>query len=154
MKRILISAALAALLPVAALAQDVTAKDPFVFATAASAMAAGAYISLENAGAADTLVEARSDVAKKVELHESRMVDGVMKMEHVPALPIPEGGEVVMQPGGYHVMLMGLNHPLTEGETIAVTLVFESGLELPVEVPVVARPSGHGAGHGAMKMGD
>lgn len=159
-------AALAALLACAALARadhshahdaqghahandaPVAAVYPFAYASAAGAKAGGAFISLENRGPADRLVAARADIAARTELHEHIHDNGVMKMREVEGgLPLPEGGVVEMKPGGLHVMLMGLKAPLTEGETLPVTLVFESGLELAVEVPVVARGAAPAKAH-------
>ncbi|MEM7522505.1 MAG: copper chaperone PCu(A)C [Pseudomonadota bacterium] len=155
MKSFIAAAALAALTAVPAFAADLMAKDPFAYATAASARAGGAYISLQSHGAADRLIDVRSDVAKRVEIHEHQEDDGVMRMRQVKAgLPLPAGGTIEMAPGGYHIMLMGLNAPLELGASFPVTLVFESGTELVVEVPVKARGAygqgGHGeSGHGA-----
>ena len=68
------------------------------------------FMKLVNKGRqADRLVSAQTDVAKTVEIHETRMEDEVMKMVHLPdGLEIPAQGEVVLKPGSYHVMLIGL----------------------------------------------
>ena len=39
-------------------------------------------------------------------------------------LALPAGKAVDLKPGGYHLMLMDLAHPLREGESIPVTLTF------------------------------
>ncbi|QIE57620.1 copper chaperone PCu(A)C [Pikeienuella piscinae] len=170
MKLKLLAAAFAALLPMSAAADHsghaagdgaIMAVHPYAFATAATAKTGGAYVSLENHGPADRLVGVKSDVAAKVELHESLQEDGVMKMRAVEGLPLPEDGAIEMAPGGYHIMLMGLHRPLVEGESVPITLVFESGAELEVETPVKARGemgghadhSGH-SGHSGMKKSD
>lgn len=148
MKTLLLSAALVAVSAVSAFAADLMAKDPFAFASTPTAKAGGAYISIMNHGHTDRLLDAKSDVAKRVEIHEHKDVDGVMKMRQVKAgIEVPMHGGVTMAPGGYHVMLMGLNGPLIEGETFDVTLVFEKAGEMTVSVPVVARTK-HDAGHG------
>ncbi|MFN3260485.1 MAG: copper chaperone PCu(A)C [Pikeienuella sp.] len=120
---------------------------PFAYASAPGAKAGGAYVSVENAGPADRLVAARADISERVEIHEHRMEDGVMKMREVEAIDLPEGGAIEMKPGGYHVMFMGLKAPLEAGGTIPVTLVFESGAELAVEVPVIERGEKPAHGH-------
>lgn len=117
----------------------VHAVYPFAYASPAGAKAGGAYVSVENSGPADRLVAARAEVSERVEIHEHVMDNGVMKMRQVEGIALPEGGVIEMKPGGYHVMFMGLTAPLEEGATIPVTLVFESGAELAVEVPVIAR---------------
>ena len=120
---------------------------PFAYATPGGAKAGGAYISLENSGPADRLLAARAGISARVEIHEHLTEDGVMKMREVPAIDLPEGGMIEMKPGGYHVMFMGLSAPLAKGSTIPVTLVFESGAELVVEVPVIERGETPADGH-------
>lgn len=134
-------AAFAALLLLsgAAQAEDLMAKEPFAYATAASAKAGGAYVSVINHGPADRLIGARSDAARRVEIHEHLMTDGVMRMREVEGIDLPEDGVIEMKPGGYHIMFMGLNQPFKAGATVPVTLVFESGAELEVETPVIER---------------
>ena len=62
-----------------------------------------------------------------------------MKMRELPAgLPIPAGETVTLQPGGFHLMFMGLNQPLVEGEAVTVTLTFETAGEIDVVLPVGA----------------
>lgn len=142
MKSTILAAAFAALLPFSALAQNIAAENPFGYAAGANAKATGAYLTITNSGPADKLIAAKSDVAKRTELHESLMVDGVMKMRAVEALDLPEGGKIEMKPGGLHVMLMGLTRPLAEGEIVPITLMFESGAELVVETPMISRKQG------------
>jgi copper(I)-binding protein len=59
-----------------------------------------------------------------------------MTMQEVDRVDLPAGTAVALQPGGYHIMLLGLAEPLTLGETIEVTLQFENAGEQTVEVPV------------------
>ena len=148
MRTLLFSAALAASSAVSALAADIEAKEPFAYATAPTAKAGGAYVPLTNHGPADRLIDVRGDAAKRVEIHTHIKDGDVMKMRKVAdGIELPEGGAIEMKPGGYHVMLMGLNAPLVAGETVPVTLVFESGEELTVDVPIVERgEAGHGSG--------
>ena len=69
------------------------------------------------------------------------MVDGIMKMRPVPeGLEIPAGQTAELAPGGYHLMLMGLKRPITQGERIPLTLKFEKSN--PVDVELVAGPLG------------
>ncbi len=48
-----------------------------------------------------------------------------MKMFPVDGLELPAGKTVKLAPGGYHVMLMGLNSPLQAGGRVPVSLTFE-----------------------------
>lgn len=153
MKTTILAAAFAALAPFATLADEaaISATAPYAFETGASAKAGGVYVHIMNSGEADALVGVKSDIAARTEVHESREVEGVMKMQHVDALPLPANGEIMMQPGGYHIMLMGLKAPLTEGESFPVTLVFESGTEITVNAEVKKRGE-EGMDHSGHKM--
>lgn len=149
MKTIMFSAAFAAFSAFSAFAGEIMATSSYAFATAKTAKAGGAYISVMSHGEADRLIDARADLAKRVEIHTHMEVDGVMRMRRVAGgIELPAGGAIEMGPGGYHIMLMGLSGPLVEGEDFPVTLVFESGTELTVDV-AVQRRGAHGAGHGA-----
>lgn len=131
-------------------AGDVRVEDPWARASIGPAGNGAAYMTLVNEGdAPDTLVAVRSDLADAVELHTHSMDDGVMRMRPVDAIEIAADAPTVLEPGGLHVMLIGLRQPLQEGETFPLTLVFEAGGEVTVDVDVVpVRGRGHGHGHG------
>lgn len=86
----------------------------------------------------DTLIEVRSDVAKRIELHTHiDNGDGIMKMTQIEGgIAVPAGGMHMLERGGDHVMLMGLTRSLVQGETVNLTLVFEEAGEVKIEVPV------------------
>lgn len=132
---------LAAALTVVALpafAQNITASDAFARETPPSAKVGGAFVSLTNSGDDDTLTAAESPVADRIELHNHTMIDGIMKMREVEGgIPLPSGETVMLKPGGLHIMLMGLKQPLKKGETLPLTLHFESGETLALDVPVM-----------------
>jgi len=84
------------------------------------------YLTMNNSGTADTLVSVETDVCKKTELHQSKMVDGMMTMNMLKGgLAVPEHGLVKMEPGSYHIMLIGMQKDLNPGDTFALTLNFE-----------------------------
>ena len=99
-------------------------EDPFTRSAPAGGVGAF-YVTIVNTGAADRLVAVASPAAGKVELHESTMADGVMRMRGIASLAIPAGATVKLAPGGYHVMLIALTQPLTVGQSVPVTLTFE-----------------------------
>ncbi|NDF67887.1 MAG: copper chaperone PCu(A)C, partial [Actinobacteria bacterium] len=53
------------------------------------------------------------------------------------SLPLLAGIKTELKPGGYHIMMMKLVKPLVVGETVSITLTFESGSTQVVEVPVL-----------------
>ena len=97
-----------------------------------------AYMVIQNTGGADKLVSASADVAEVTEIHETKdMGNGMMGMQSVQGgLDIPANGSVTLKPGGYHIMLMKLKQELMPGQTIKVTLKFQSGREISLDVPV------------------
>jgi copper(I)-binding protein len=99
-----------------------------------------AFFTVTNNGAEDDrLVAAASDVAAAVEIHEMAMKDGTMQMSPLmDGLPIPAGETVVLEPGGYHIMLIGLKQDLKAGETFKMTVTFEKAGEVELEVPIFA----------------
>ena len=128
------------------------------------AMTAGGYFSIENTGTeADRLIAVEADIARRVELHTTEHgADGSAKMVHVEALDLPAGGTVTLQPGGLHVMFMGLTKALAEGDRVPGALVFEKAGRVEVEFAIEAprKPgaahdhSGHHSGHDSKKAGE
>ncbi len=97
-----------------------------------------AYATIENKGTVDVTLTGVSASRGDASLHESMRVDGRMSMRPVEKLSIPAGGEIRLEPGGLHVMLMGLERVPAEGES--VELCFDSDAqELCVDAPVMKR---------------
>lgn len=120
----------------AAGASDITVSDIRVPVPAGDNGAA--YMTLTNDGDSDDrLVGAASDVAETVELHETTTEDGSMSMQQVTGIDIPAGGEAVLEPGGYHVMLIGVTEELAESGTVDITLTFDNADEQTVTAEVV-----------------
>jgi len=72
---------------------------------------------------------------------ESRDASGgeggeMMTMKEVEEIAVPAGETVVLEPGGYHVMLIDLVDPLVVGDKIEITLVFAEAGEVVVEAEV------------------
>jgi periplasmic copper chaperone A len=84
----------------------------------------------------DRLLSASSPVAKKAELHTMEIAGMVMKMRPIAGLDIPAGQPVALKPGGEHIMLIGLQQPLREGQSFTLTLNFEKAGARTVSVAV------------------
>ena len=119
---------------------EVTVVRPWVRATVAGQSEAGAFMTIKSTEALK-LVAASSPVAKRVEVHKMSMEQGMMRMRPVDALDIPANGTVELKPGGFHVMLVGIDKPLTKGEVVPVTLVFQGadGKKISTEVKAEVR---------------
>ncbi len=104
-------------------------------ATPGKSAIGAAYVTIHSP-TADKLVAASTPVAKKAELHTMSMSGMVMKMRPVASIDIPAGQAVTLQPGGYHIMLVGLAKPLKTGQTFPLTLTFEKAGSRTVNVAV------------------
>jgi copper(I)-binding protein len=131
------------LLPVLALA----AANPIVMVRNGSirglppgTMNTAAYMTLVNeSDEALELTGASTPVANSAMLHKTvRHVGGVMAMEHVMSATLPARGQLKLESGGLHLMLMGLKRPLKDGTIVKVTLQFEGGFSMTVDLPVVS----------------
>ena len=142
-RRTFLAAAAAVLTLSPALAEDHPAQIHIHDAYARTMGGVGAsgavfFMVHNNATTDDRMIDARSDVAKMVQLHTHIMDDqGVMKMVHVEeGFALPAGAMHELKRGGDHVMLMGLQKDLKDGDSFPLTLVFESGAEVTLEVTV------------------
>lgn len=119
---------------------DLKVGHPYAIETPAGARTGAGYLSVTNEGEApDYLIDVRSDYPRTM-LHRTTMRDGVARMEHVSALEIPPGGTVTLEPGGMHVMFMGIEgDPFDLDDKVPATLVFESAGEIEVLFAVQKR---------------
>lgn len=133
------AAAVTALFSTAAFADGIMVQDPYVRTSRPNAPTAAAFMTVMNHGDSDDrLIDARSDIAKKVELHTHvDQGDGVMAMTQIEGgIPVAAGQSHDLARGGDHVMFMGLNQALAQGDEVTVTLVFEKAGEVEVTIPV------------------
>lgn len=117
--------------------QGVSIEHSWARSSAPGAPSAG-FMMVNNKGEnSDVLLSVAGDFAKKMEVHQTKQVDGVMKMIHQKeGVEIPAGGEVLFKPGGYHLMFMGLDKNFEVGEVYSVTLTFKHAGEIEVMLPV------------------
>ncbi|OSM01683.1 copper chaperone PCu(A)C [Magnetofaba australis] len=129
---------------------SVSVSAAWARASAKMARAGAAFMRIDNTGASDDkLISAAADVSDKVELHTHTMENGMMRMYEVPSIPVPAGTGAMLQPGGFHVMFIGLHAPLSEGQSFPLTLNFEKTGKQTVMVHVKA-PGAMGHSHGHM----
>jgi len=102
------------------------------------AMNSAAYLVIDNKGdKADRLISVASDVAEIVELHETTMKDGIMKMSLVAdGAEIPASGSLTLKPASYHIMLMKVRKDLAPGTIFKLTLEFQNAGKTTVDVTV------------------
>ncbi len=144
---------------------DLTVIHPMAFETAKTARAGAGYMAISNDGDHDDrLIAVRADFPR-VMIHNTEEDDGIARMVHIDAVDLPAGETVMLEPGGMHVMFMGLNgDPFEVGEEIPATLIFEKAGALDIVFKVEKRlatgqeenHSGHGdhSGHDTKKDAD
>lgn len=125
--------------PVSTVIGSLELTGGFSRATLPNAPVGGGYVSITNHGTADDrLVSISTPAADTGQLHEMSMAGDVMKMRDLPeGLVIPPGATVTLEPGGVHMMFMGLKQPFVEGESITVTLTFEVAGSVDLVLPVL-----------------
>jgi copper(I)-binding protein len=97
----------------------------------------GAFMTFKNTTDTDrAVVSAESDVAERVELHTHLHENGVMKMRQVEKIEVPAGGETVLAPGGFHVMLIGLKQSLELGQMVDIKFNFDDGSSEQIQAEV------------------
>ena len=131
--------------------------DPWARATPKGASSAAAYLAVTNNGPVpERLSCAGSDAAAQCQIHTMGMENGVMKMRPVEGgLEIRPGEMITLKPGGDHLMLTQIKHPLEAGKTVEATLQFEKAGTLKVEFTILAMGAaapGAPAGGGSMMM--
>ena len=82
------------------------------------------------------VTDMRSNLSKAIELHETTMIDGKMRMSQIDWPSLEPGKPLLLKPGGTHLMVFGLAHPLMEGDELLLDIEVESGeiYSIPVQV--------------------
>jgi len=114
-------------------------EEPYLRSSLPTSTSAAAFMVLRNqTGAEDRLIAVRSELSGRVELHShSEDANGVMRMGQIDGgVLLADGATHVFGRGGDHLMFMGLDAPLQQGDIVPVTLVFERAGEIEIMIPV------------------
>jgi copper(I)-binding protein len=99
---------------------------------------AAAYLTLRNPTTKPiTIVGMESSLAEHVMIHETKTVGGQSQMRPHEQLVIAPGETVKFEPGGLHVMLMGMTQSVV-GRSVPLVLLLADGTKMPVAA--VVRP--------------
>jgi copper(I)-binding protein len=126
-------------------AAELTITSPWSMELPPNAPTVAAYFVIHNEGkTADRLLSAETPVAGAAQLHEHVHANGLMKMQHVPNVEVPPGGDAIFAPMGYHVMLLDLKDKaaLVDGKSFSLTLHFEKSGDVTLQVQVLKQPPG------------
>jgi periplasmic copper chaperone A len=120
-------------------AADMVVAHPWSRPTPPAATVGAVYFTITNLGRkADRLMAISTPVAGKVEMHESRNVQGMVQMRAVASIECLPGETVNIKPGGLHVMLLDLTHPLAAGAQFPLLMRFRDAGTVTVMVQVGA----------------
>ena len=119
---------------------DLSVDRPWSLALPPVTPNGAAYLRIENRGQApDRLVSAHSPIADRTEMHTHEMDGGMMSMRRVHSIKVPAQGGVTFEPGGLHLMLLGLKKPFVAGERYPLVLEFEKAGTIEVSVEITSR---------------
>jgi copper(I)-binding protein len=141
MKRrsLLVLAIAAAFAALPAVAGELAVVNAWSRSTPPVAKVGVVYFTLKNdTKKSDRLLKLSTPVASKVEVHRTEELDGIARMREVAVLHVDAGQTLEFQPGGLHVMLMGLRKPLIAGTSYDLDLLFEVAGPRKVRVDVRA----------------
>jgi len=117
--------------------KDLDVKNAWSPATAPVVNVGAVYFDLTNTtGHAVTLTGGSTAVARTVELHKHEMKNGMTGMHHMQAIKLAGGQQLQFQPGNYHVMLIGLQHPLKTEQSFSLSLQCADGSQRQIKVLV------------------
>lgn len=118
-------------------AAPLTVNDPYVKAAAAGEMTAIFGVLHNTTGSDLTVTSASTDVATTVELHEMVMDNGRMVMRpRAGGFVVPANGNLALEPGGLHIMLIGLKKALAAGDQVSATLTLSDGRTITLSATV------------------
>jgi hypothetical protein len=121
----------------AALADGLTVADAWSRATPPVAQVGVVYFTLRNdTKKSDRLLKLATPVAAKAEVHRTEVLDGIARMREVAVLHVDAGQTLTFEPGGMHVMLVGLRKPLVAGMSYDLDLLFEVAGPRKIKVAV------------------
>jgi copper(I)-binding protein len=124
-------------------------SGPWSRATPKGAQTGVGYMTIKNSGTtSDRLIGGSVDVADDFELHVTTIENGIARMRELSEIEIKPGQAIEFKPGGSHVMFVNLKNPLSKGEHINGTLVFERVGKVQIEYSV----EGIGAQRGPQDM--
>ena len=98
--------------------------EPWVRATVPGQQISAGYIKLQSSKAA-RLLKVSSPQAASVGIHRMSNENGMMRMDELPALDLPENQPIELAPNGLHLMLIGVKQPLKVGDEVTLALTFE-----------------------------
>lgn len=119
---------------------NIQIEQPWSRATPGGARVGGGFVTLKNTGTTpDRLVAVETTIADRAEIHEMKMDNGIMRMRRLAdGLPLPAGKTMMLKPGSYHLMFIGLKDGIKKGQPFKATLIFEQAGRIELTFNVLA----------------
>lgn len=134
---LMVAAALLATILAASASSSVTVSEPWVREAPPGMTVHAGYMKLINDGSEEiALTGAASPSYENVELHISKVVDGIATMQKVAQITVPPGKTVTFKPGGLHLMLIKPKSAIKLGQKVPIELTFSDGSTKTVEAEV------------------
>ena len=129
------------------LAAGLSSKDAWIREAPPVSRVLAGYIEIINdSDKPATLVHVTSNSFAKIELHQTRLENGLATMQRQDSITVPAKGSVLLEPEGMHMMLFNPVKPFKAGNTLQLELRFRNGNTMPVEF-VVKKASGPDHSH-------
>ncbi|AQX30015.1 copper chaperone PCu(A)C [Bartonella schoenbuchensis] len=108
---------------------------PWTRETPKSAKVGSGYLHIINHGnTPDRLIAISMDGVQETEIHSMAAVNNIMQMKKLSnGIEIPGNGEIILKPGGNHIMFIGLSQPFQQGNKINAKLTFEKAGAINVD---------------------
>lgn len=117
-------------------------NNPIISKPFTGAKSAAGYFTIKNHGDVKIILKGISMTLAKAMMHQTTTGDdGIVKMKHMMKADIPANGDLILKPGSFHIMMIGINRPLLLGEEIPATLLFDNNLEIEIVFKVTEAPT-------------
>ena len=117
---------------------SLTFHGAYTFETFSEQKACAVYVSIFNNTDKDFVISSVStDISEKAEIHGIVIQKEITKMKKMKNLSIKSKQQVFLQPGGIHLMLMGLKRQLKDGSSFNVRFILDDGSLNEVRVMVL-----------------
>lgn len=118
----------------------VTASGAYMYELPPSQRVGAVYLELLNSGKKSASLNfVHTPIAETVEIHRVIYDQGMMQMRPVKHFQLGPGQRQNFAPGGYHLMLMGVEDLPAPGEVFQLTMEFDQGVVVEVDVKVKIR---------------
>lgn len=112
-------------------------EDAWIRAMPSKAMSTAAFMKITNKLPNEVkLISADIDGVQSVELHKTMSDGKVMRMVKQSHIPLPANSSLVLKPGSWHIMMIGLEKQFPEGSVHQVQLNFDNGFKQNIKIRV------------------